>query len=174
MGFVLLNNEGIGSILFYILVYMAMNLGAFLVVVALSSKIDSDDLRQYRGLIYRSPLAASLLAIFMLSLTGIPGFGGFISKLYVFKAAVHAGLYWLVIVAVINSVISFVYYGGVVKRMMLEEGTTKDPIRLPALSRALLAVLAIAVIILGLYWAPFAEISETADLFFEKLPVALR
>ena len=174
MGFVLLNNEGIGSILFYLLVYMVMNLGAFLVVVALSSHMDSDDLRQYRGLMIRSPMAASVFTIFLLSLTGIPGFGGFIGKLYVFKAAVHAHLYWLVLLAVVNSVISFVYYGGVVKRMILEDGTTKDPIRLPALSRVLLAILAVAVIVLGLYWSPFSNFSESADLFSGSLPVASR
>lgn len=174
MGFVLLNNEGIEAILFYILVYMVMNLGAFLVVVALSSRMDSDDLRQYRGLMARSPVAASVLCIFMLSLTGIPGFGGFIAKFYLFKAVIHAQLYWLVLVAVINSVISFVYYGGVVKRMILEEGSSKDPIPLPHLSSVVLALLAIGILVMGLYWSPFAQFSQSAGLFFQSLPLALK
>lgn len=174
MGFVLLSDEGIESILFYLLVYMVMNLGAFLVVVALSSHMDSDDLRQYRGLMLRSPAAASFLAIFMLSLTGIPGLGGFIGKFYLFKAAVHAQLYWLVLVAVINSVVSFVYYGGVVKRMILEDGTVKDPIVLPGLSRALLALLAVMVFVMGLYWDPFVKLSQTGSLLLQVIHVALK
>lgn len=174
MGFVLLNNEGIESILFYLLVYMVMNLGAFLVVVALSAHMDSDDLRQYRGLMARSPMAASVLALFMLSLTGIPGLGGFIGKFYLFKAVVHAQLYWLVVLAVINSVVSFVYYGGVIKRMILEEGTSKDPIALPHLSRTILAVLAITIVVMGIYWVPFAQFSQSANLFFQSLPLALK
>lgn len=174
MGFVLLNNEGIESILFYLLVYMVMNLGAFLVVVALSTSMDSDDLRQYRGLMTRSPLAASILTIFMLSLTGIPGFGGFIGKFYLFKAAVHAQLYWLVLVAVLNSVVSFVYYGGVVKRMILEDGSNKESLSLPPLSRIVLAVLAIMIVVMGLYWGPFVQFSQSAGLFFQSLPLALK
>ena len=174
MGFVLLREEGIQAILFYLMIYMVMNLGAFLVVIALSPHMDSDNLNQYRGLRGRSPFAASMLAIFMLSLTGIPPFAGFIGKFYLFAAAVHAKFYWLVIVAVLNSVVSFVYYGGVVKRMFLEEGGS-DPIPIPQLSRILLVVLSISVLVMGLYWTPFAEYSRTsAALFFERARIALQ
>ena len=160
MGFVLLREDGIRAVLFYLLVYLVMNLGAFLVVIALSSRMDSDDLTQYRGLISRSPVAASVLALFMLSLTGIPPLGGFIGKFYLFAAAIDARYYWLVIIAVFNSVISFVYYGGVVKRMFLEEGTNKEIIRLPKLSTVLLSVLGITILVMGLYWSPFADFSK--------------
>ncbi len=174
MGFVLLRQDGIQAILFYLVIYLVMNLGAFLVVIALSSHMDSDDLNQYRGLRARSPFAAAALAMFMLSLTGIPPFAGFIGKFYLFAAAVHAKFYWLVIVAVLNSVVSFVYYGGVVKRMFLEEGST-DPIVLPRLSRALLVIFSIAVLVIGVYWSPFADYSQTsARIFFEKARLALR
>lgn len=175
MGFVLLNSEGIQSILFYIIIYLVMNLGAFLVVVAVSSKMDSDNLAEYRGLMLRSPLAASVLTIFLLSLTGIPALGGFIGKLYLFMAAWHAKFYWLVILAAINSVVSFAYYGGVVKRMILEEGTVKDKITLPRLSTVLLTVLAIMTFFMGLYWSPFAEFSqESASMLLEKVSLALK
>ena len=174
MGFVLLQREGIQAILFYLLVYLVMNLGAFLVVISLSAHMDSDQLSDYRGLRARSPFAAAILAMFMLSLTGIPPFAGFIGKFYLFAAAIHAKFYWLVIVAVLNSVISFVYYGGVVKRMFLEEGRT-DPIRLPKLSSALLVIMAIAVLVMGIYWSPFADYSRlSASIFFENVRLALR
>jgi NADH-quinone oxidoreductase subunit N len=175
MGFVLLNSEGIQSILFYTLIYLVMNLGAFLVVVAVSSKMDSDNLSEYRGLMTRSPLAASVLTVFMLSLTGIPALGGFIGKLYLFMAAWHAKFYWLVILASVNSVVSFAYYGGVVKRMILEEGTSKDKISLPRLSTVLLTVLAIMTFFMGLYWTPFAEFSQqSASMLLEKVSLALK
>jgi NADH-quinone oxidoreductase subunit N len=174
MGFVLLRQEGIEAILFYLLIYMVMNLGAFLVVIALSSHMDSDNLAQYRGLRARSPFAAAMLAMFMLSLTGIPPFAGFIGKFYLFAAAVHAQFYWLVVIAVLNSVVSFVYYGGVVKRMFLEEGGT-EPIQIPQLSKVLLVFFAVAVLVMGLYWSPFADYSQlSAQMLFEKASLALK
>lgn len=173
MGFVLLKEDGIQAILFYLLVYLVMNLGAFLVVVALSSRMESDNLNEYRGLISRSPVAASTLAIFMLSLTGIPPLAGFIGKFYLFMAAIDAQYYWLVIIAVINSVVSFVYYGGVIRRMFLEDGVNRQPIVLPRLSTAMLAFLGIAVVVMGLYWGPFAEYSqESASMLFKSAPIA--
>jgi len=174
MGFVLLQQQGIQAILFYLMVYMVMNLGAFLVVIALSSHMDSDNLSQYRGLGSRSPFAAAILAMFMLSLTGIPPFAGFIGKFYLFAAAIHAKFYWLVIVAVLNSVVSFVYYGGVVRRMYLEEGS-REAIPVPVLSRALMIVLAVAVLVMGLYWSPFADYSQrSAGILFENISLAFR
>ena len=174
MGFVLLRREGIEAILFYLLIYMVMNLGAFLVVIALSPHMDSDNLSQYRGLRARSPFAAAMLAMFMLSLTGIPPFAGFIGKFYLFAAAIHAKFYWLVVIAVLNSVVSFVYYGGVVKRMFLEEGGT-EPIPMPRLSRVLLIFFAVAVLVMGLYWSPFADYSQmSANILFEKARLALK
>jgi len=124
--------------------------------------MDSDDLGNYRGLIYRAPMAATLLGLFLLSLTGIPLLGGFIGKLYLFLAVVHAGYYWLVVVAAVNTVVSFVYYGGVIKRMFLEEGKTKEAIVIPRLSNALLTVLAVAILLLGIYWSPFADFSQNS------------
>ncbi len=168
MGFVLLRQDGIQAILFYLMIYMVMNLGAFLVVIALSGQMESDDLSQYRGLAARSQFASAILGIFMLSLTGIPPFAGFIGKFYLFAAAVHAEFYWLVIVAVLNSVVSFVYYGGVVRRMYLEEASSNTPIVLPSLSRTLLVILAIAVLAMGVYWSPIADYSERSARFFSQ------
>src|SRR5262245_11787311 len=175
MGFVLLNSEGIQSILFYVLIYLVMNLGAFLVVVAVSSKMDSDNLSEYRGLMLRSSLAASVLTVFMLSLTGIPALGGFVGKFYLFMAAWHAKFYWLVILAAVNSVVSFAYYGGVVKRMILEDGTSKEKITLPRISTVLLTALAIMTFFMGLYWSPFAEFSQqSANMLLERVSIALK
>jgi NADH-quinone oxidoreductase subunit N len=115
-----------------------------------------------------------MMAMFMLSLTGIPPFAGFIGKFYLFAAAIHAKFYWLVIVAVLNSVVSFVYYGGVVKRMYLEEGSG-EKIQIGVWSRALMAVLVLAVLVIGIYWSPFADYSQkSASMLFENIALALR
>lgn len=175
MGFVLLRQDGITAILFYVLMYLVMNLGAFLAVIALASQMDSDDLKQYRGLASRAPIVSAILAMFMLSLTGIPPLAGFIGKFYLFAAAINARMYWLVIVAVLNSVVSFVYYGGVIKRMYLEDGPSKEPIVIPRLSSALLALMAIAVLVMGIYWTPFDTIARDAStLLFQTVPLALK
>ncbi len=175
MGFVLLNDAGIQSILFYTLIYLVMNLGAFAVVIAVSSKMKSDELSEYRGLMLRSPFAASVFTIFLLSLTGIPALGGFIGKLYLFMAAWHAQFYWLVILAAINSVISFAYYGGVIKRMILEDGSSKEKFTLPRLSMIVLTVLAILTFMMGLYWSPFAEFSqESAGMLIGSSAIAAK
>ncbi len=135
--------------------------------------MNSDNLSEYRGLVARSPFAASIMAVFMLSLTGIPPLGGFIGKFYLFAAAIDAKYYWLVILAVINSVISFAYYGGVVKRMFLEEGTSKEAIRLPRLSTVMLSVLAIAILLVGVYWSPIANYSrQSVEMINRQTPLA--
>jgi NADH-quinone oxidoreductase subunit N len=132
--------------------------------------MDSDELSNYRGLAARSPMVAAILVMFMLSLTGIPPLGGFIGKLYLFSAAVEAKYYWLVVLAVLNSVVSFVYYGGIVKRMYLEEGPSKAPIRLSLLPRSLLTILAILILLMGIYWTPVAKYSEKSVQMLLKAP----
>ena len=81
-------------------------------------------------------------------------------------ATIDARYYWLVVIAALNSVISFVYYGGVIKRMFLEEGVNQQPIVLPRLSNALLGVLGIAVIVMGLYWGPLRNIRKSLPACF--------
>jgi len=113
------------------------------------------------------------MTIFMLSLAGFPPLAGFIGKVYLFMPAIKTGTYWLVTLAFINSVVSFVYYGGVIKRMFLEEGTRKDPIVLPRLAQAVLAILVIGVIVMGLWWSPFDQFSrDSASMLTQSAPVA--
>ncbi|MGH2686111.1 MAG: NADH-quinone oxidoreductase subunit N, partial [Actinomycetota bacterium] len=115
-GFVLVgvaagNQEGISGSMFYLVAYAAMILGAFGVVILVSRVGEQrTSLRSYRGLVRRSPVLAGLLTIFLLSLAGIPPVAGFIAKVLVFQAAVDAGLEWLVIVAVLASVVAAFFY----------------------------------------------------------------
>ena len=109
MGIVALSENGARSILVYLLAYLFMNLGAFLVVVLVHNQDGTFDLRDYPGLYRRAPFLTVAMAVFLLSLMGIPPLVGFMGKLYVFAAAIEGGLYTL---AVAGAVV--VVGGGVV------------------------------------------------------------
>ena len=121
MGGVLLTSEGIGAILFYLVVYLFMNLGAFYVVVLIANEEGSEMIDGYRGLSSRAPLVAGAMAIFLFSLTGIPPFAGFFGKWLLFAAVLEQGYYWLALVGLLNSVVSLYYYARIVKAMYLED-----------------------------------------------------
>jgi NADH-quinone oxidoreductase subunit N len=141
---------GISASMFYLLVYAFMVMGAFMVVQYVSRLGPPDDdairerssLDDYRGLARRHPWAAGLLAVFMLALTGIPPLSGFWAKYYVFLSGIEAGLTWLVVVAVISSVISAFFYLRVLVVAYLQEpvgDAAAEPAagRTPALGLAL-------------------------------------
>ena len=140
---------GVSASMFYLLVYAFMVMGAFMVVQYVSRLGPPDDeavrerssLDDYRGLARRHPWAAGLLAVFMLALTGIPPLSGFWAKYYVFLSGVQAGLTWLVVVAVISSVISAFFYLRVLVVAYLQEPAGEQaetaPGRTPALGLAL-------------------------------------
>jgi NADH-quinone oxidoreductase subunit N len=105
------NELGIASILFYLLAYVFMNIGAFGVVILLGKKGKENTLiSDYAGIGYHHPLLAIAMAIFMFSLAGIPPTAGFMAKFYVFSAAVKANYYWLAIIGVLNSAVAAYYY----------------------------------------------------------------
>ena len=106
MGGVLLTSEGIGAILFYLVVYLFMNLGAFYIVVLIANEVGSEMVDGYRGLGLRAPLVAGAMVIFLASLTGLPPLAGFFGKWILFTAVLEQGYYWLALVGLLNSVVS--------------------------------------------------------------------
>ena len=165
MGFVLLSEAGLASILFYLLVYTFMNLGAFFFVVAVNNHLKSEDLRDYIGLGFRAPWAGAMMVVFLASLTGVPPFAGFVGKFYLFTAAMDKALFWLVIVAGLNSVVGLYYYFKVVKALFLTrpaEGADTSPIHLHWLQYVVLALLAVPTLGLGLYFGQFKELADAA------------
>ena len=159
MGFVLLSSAGIEAILFYLVVYLFMNLGAFYVVVLVSNATRGEEISDFTGLGSRAPFAAVALAIFLFSLTGIPPFSGFIGKVYLFAEVIHRGVYWLAVVAALNSVVSLYYYARIVRAMFLQEPKDASVIPVPAVTGAMLVLLAAPTLILGVYWEPVARIA---------------
>jgi NADH-quinone oxidoreductase subunit N len=111
VAFVAGSELGQSSILFYLLAYVFMNIGAFTVVIVLGKKGEENTLiSDYAGLGLQHPLLAVAMAIFMFSLAGVPPMAGFMAKFYVFSAAVKAGYYWLAVIGVLNSAVAAYYY----------------------------------------------------------------
>jgi NADH-quinone oxidoreductase subunit N len=171
---------GAGAVLFYLVAYLFMNLGAFAVVAFLRNQTGTEELDHMRGLVRRSPWMVVTLSLFLLSLLGIPPLIGFMAKFQIFYALWAAGVYYwrsgetglgftllaLLGVGGINSVISAVYYLRVMKVMIIE-GSAEDlegkaPTRLtePAGNVFYATVMALVVIGLGFAWNPLSEVSD--------------
>jgi NADH-quinone oxidoreductase subunit N len=167
MGVVILSDKGLAAVLIYFIVYLFMNLGAFLVVMMVANKTGSEDIDTYKGLGSRSPLVGVAMVIFFISLTGLPPTAGFIGKLYLFAAVLDARWIWLAIVGAINSVISLYYYVRVLRNIFLRdpEGNT-EPLVFPKPQLALLVVLMIPTILLGLYFTPIVNFANASLLMF--------
>ena len=123
---------GPGSILFYLVAYAVTNLAAFFAIIAISSHTGSELIRDLAGMGRRSPLIALILAIALISLTGIPPTAGFMGKLFIFSAAVSSGMLLLVIIGVVNSVISAYYYVRLIKVMFETDNTDSDDNKMDA------------------------------------------
>ncbi len=144
---------GGSALLYYLVAYALMNMGAFAVIVAVSSKGEpNEEFDDYAGLGFRHPGLALAMTIFMLSLTGIPPLVGFTGKFYVFSAAVKSGFIWLAVIGVLNSVVSAYYYLRVVVTMYMYDGEKQiEPLSTrPALASAIV-VAAVATILVGVF-----------------------
>jgi len=112
---------GYSSMVFYLLIYLFMNLGGFACIILFSLRTGTDQISEYSGLYQKDPLLTLALSICLLSLGGIPPLAGFFGKIYLFWAGWQAGLYGLVLLGLITSVISIYYYIRVVKMMVVKE-----------------------------------------------------
>ena len=156
LGLVAGGRDGFSATLFYTTIYAFTLVGAFGVVALVRRETGGDDFVHFTGLRQRSPWLAGCMAVFMLSLAGIPPLAGFFGKFYLFSAALHApknyGLLWLVALALLGSLISFYYYLVVLKVIFVDKTATNAPVlRLDFLQRASIVVLALIVLFLGLF-----------------------
>ncbi len=167
VGFSAASASGTAMVLFYLVAYVFGNMGAFLVIEALARSEGSTQTAAFRGLAQRSPLLALAMLLFLLSLGGIPFVAGFWAKLYVFWAAAEQGLYWLVLLGAVLTVVALFYYLLIAKRMYIEAPVSPDRVRLaPSLALAVL-LCAIGVVALGVYpkAVVMAAMRVTAPLF---------
>jgi NADH-quinone oxidoreductase subunit N len=146
VGLIAASPAGKAAVLFYLASYAITNLGAFGVVAMLATRDRAhDELDDFRGLWYRRPGMATLMAIFLLSLGGFPPMAGFIAKWYIFSAAVQESYYGLAIIGVLTSVVSVYFYTRIIVMMYMTETPAEAP-STPALSTVAAAGLGLAVI----------------------------
>jgi NADH-quinone oxidoreductase subunit N len=156
LGLVAMGREGFSATLFYTTVYAITLVGAFGIVGFVRRETGGDDLRDFAGLRTRSPLLAACMAVFMLSLAGLPPLVGFFGKFYLFSAAFRAGpnhgLVWLVALALFGSLVSLYYYLIVLKAIFVDQGDGSGfAFRPDFLSRLTILLLATATLLLGVF-----------------------
>ncbi|HEX2192344.1 MAG TPA: NADH-quinone oxidoreductase subunit N [Acidimicrobiales bacterium] len=153
----------------YLLVYAAMNLGAFTIVIAVARKTRSGEISSYGGLFEYAPGLAVLMTIFLFSLAGIPPLAGAWAKIFVFRAVLDAGTGWAValgVVAAVNSVIALFYYAAVARQMWMSPVPDDDrtPIAVPPPLIAALGITVAVVLAIGVYPQAFARLGDLAAL----------
>jgi len=157
---------GQSSILFFLISYALTNLGAFITIIAISNHTGSDLIEDFAGMGKRSPLMALCLSLCMISLIGMPPAAGFIAKFYLFSSAVQHDLLWLVVIAVINSVISAYYYLRVVKVMWFRESVTTGAVAASGALKFALAISSLGVLLLGIFPGILTRVAEVAARMF--------
>jgi NADH-quinone oxidoreductase subunit N len=168
IGLVAFSQLGATGVVFYLAAYIVTNLLAFGVVMAFSRVTGLENLEDYAGMSRRNPWLALMMLAAFLSLAGMPPFGGFVAKVFVFAAGVQANYIWLVVVGILNSIIGVYYYLNAMKYVYLyrmpNQDEEKHPIPLTRPSVIALAVLAIGVILVGTLFAPWFTWSDAAAL----------
>jgi NADH-quinone oxidoreductase subunit N len=166
MGLSAASDMGVQAVMIYMLVYLVMNLGAFLVVILVAEETGSESILDYKGLARRHPLAAVTFAIFLFSLTGLPPFAGFAGKWYLFYAVFERidgpnGAWYaiLALIGALNTAVSLYYYVRIVRAMFIDPPYVEAA---PALSprvgyQLLLGGFSAAILVFGVWWTPFVE-----------------
>ena len=150
MGLLSFNNEGNAAVIYYITVYLFMNLALFYVVMLLARRGENVTINDLSSLARRSPLLAVTLAVAAFSLAGIPPTGGFTGKFFLFVNAFKAGYLAIVIIAAVNTVISIFYYLNLVRISYSREATDLKPLNLAFHEKALCYLFNVIIIILGI------------------------
>lgn len=146
---------GLYSLIFYLLVYLFTNMAAFIVAMQVAEDSGNDEISGFKGLAQRSPSMALVMLASMFSLAGIPPFGGFFGKFYLFMAGIEARHFVLVLFAVGMSIVALYYYLAVVKRMYLEDPIKSGPVASSLSARLGMYFCAAMILIMGVYPAFF-------------------
>jgi NADH-quinone oxidoreductase subunit N len=157
---------GQSGLLFFLASYALTNLGAFTAIIAISGKVDSDLIKDYAGMGKRAPLLALALSLCLISLIGMPPAAGFMAKFYIFSGAAQHGLLWLVIIAVINSVISAYYYLRVVKVMWFGQPASQSQVPSSISLRVALGLSCFGVLFMGIVPGFVMKLAEMAARIF--------
>ncbi|MEE1551443.1 MAG: NADH-quinone oxidoreductase subunit N, partial [Nitrospinaceae bacterium] len=152
IGIVANSQDGVASLIFYLNVYLFMNIGAFAVVFILEGEgKEGNSISRFKGLAKNHPLLAGAMSLFMLSLAGFPPTAGFFGKLYVFMAAIKQGYILITIMAVIATVISVYFYLRIIAMMYFHEKEGSETVIVPRGMATIIAVSSIAIILIGFF-----------------------
>ncbi len=155
------NSLGSASLMFYMLAYAFMIFGAFGIVILIGRKGDENlEIENYSGLAYKHPILALSMTIFLLSLGGLPPLAGFVAKFYIFSAALKEGFVVLVVLAVLNSAISFYYYLKVVVYMYMKEPIKEFNITLSPMTLFVVAIALFGTLHLGIFPGPIIALAQ--------------
>jgi NADH-quinone oxidoreductase subunit N len=163
IGLVALSVDGAGATMFFLLYYVITNIAAFGVIILVSNKTGSDELKDLSGLSRRSPYLGLAMLFALLSLGGIPPTAGFFGKFFLFRAAIEKDLWWLALIGIINAFLALYYYLSVVKVVYLYR-SKDDEVAIPV-SRAAKVALGLTVfgiIYLGVLAQPTFELTREA------------
>jgi len=161
------NRESLFALMFYVFVYMFMTLGAFGIVLMLrKSGEEGEEISDLVGLYKRHPIAAFTMLVFMFSLAGIPPFGGFLAKFYIFFAVIHAGYAWLAVVGIIFAAIGAFYYLRIVMLMYMKDPEASVEFTSSSMGRIGLLLTAGMTVFLGVYPTPFVEYIKSSLAIF--------
>jgi NADH-quinone oxidoreductase subunit N len=168
IGMVASSELGTSSILFYMLAYAFMNLGAFGVIILYGRKGEENlDINEYSGMGFKYPGLALLMTVFMFSLAGIPPTAGFVGKFYIFSAAIKEGYIWLAIIGVMNSLVSVYYYLRITVMMYMKE-PVKEFAGLkwsPSITIALI-IAVIGTLLIGIFPSPYLNLARQSIQLF--------
>ena len=150
LGFIGGNQLGMASVIYYILIYIFSNLGAFGVVIAISNASGKENINDYNGLYHTNPGLSLVMTLALFSLAGIPPLAGFFGKFFLFTAAAQKGYYLLVLIAVLNTIISLYYYLLVVKAMFINTSETPvEKFKSDAATRLALSFCVAGIVVIG-------------------------
>jgi len=167
-GLAVMSDQGMMSVASYFIVYLFMNLGAFLCAVLLKNITGSESIKDYKGMGYRAPFIGVIFTVFLVSLIGLPPTGGFVVKFYIVIAMVEANLLTLAIIFLFNSVVSLYYYVRILKHLFLRDADEQSANYKPTPAEIfVMLLLAMPVLLSGLYFAPLTEYAKSALNFFQ-------
>ena len=170
MGLTTQSALGAQGILFYMVTYCFMNLGAFWVASKVDDVLGGDHLKHFRGLSQRKPFYALAMAIFLFSLIGIPPFAGFLGKFYLFSAIVSREMYGFALLGVLNSVISLYYYAKILKAMFFDAPEVTMPTGKTSfdckVAYAFITLLLVPTVVIGVYGEPLMNVIRDTLVIF--------
>lgn len=168
LGVVVMNQSGVQAILFYGIVYMFMTLVAFFITSYLSDMYGTDSYDVFRGLVYKHPAMAIIMAAVLFSLAGMPPFSGFVAKFNIFSVIIAKKYYGIAIVAAVNSVIALYYYMKLAKTMIFGKADGEEKVLgFTPMNQAVIIALFLPVLFLGIFWDSAMALAGNASIFIK-------